>query len=224
MSTAALTADTRVVHECRHCVGTSPSVLPEIYQDDVNLAIWHRQLGASILESAERVVQSRPNLQLSVAVTPDNAASLVRSAINSAEQCDALCEDIARLVDMFCVLFELRRVGLRLTTLDRAMCSRFHVDIVPCRLVTTYSGVATEWLGEQNLDRSKLGRGNNGKPDSESGLYSRSEDVQVLSYGDVALLKGENWEGNQGSGLVHRSPAMREGTQRLLMTLDFIDD
>lgn len=50
------------------------------------------------------------------------------------------------MVDMFCCLFELKRAGLRLTVLDRAMCPRFHVDRVPCRLVTTYLGAATEWL------------------------------------------------------------------------------
>jgi hypothetical protein len=37
----------------------------------------------------------------------------------------------------------------------------------------------------------------------------------------VALLKGESWENNEGAGLVHRSPAVKSGQQRLLLTLDF---
>ena len=35
--------------------------------------------------------------------------------------------------------------------------------------------------------------------------------VQHLSEGDVALLKGDGWEGNEGLGVIHRS--------RLLMTM-----
>jgi hypothetical protein len=142
-----------------------------------------------------------------------------------------LSKDIAQLVDMFCCLFDLKRAGLRLTVLDRAMCPRFHVDKVPCRLVTTYQGIATEWLPHQCVDRSKLGFGNEGMSDEKSGLFQQSEDIQRLYKGEVALLKGEGWEGNEGAGLVHRSPSMSASNQsiwantasesRLLLTLDF---
>ena len=54
-------------------------------------------------------------------------------------------------------LFELKSVGLRLTALGHAMCPRFHVDRVPCRLATTYFGSATEWLPHDRVNRSKLG-------------------------------------------------------------------
>ncbi len=224
MSSSALSTDNVAYLQRLHRTGGEPSVLADIYKGDINLAVWHRQLDSAILAAAERVVQAKPSWQLSVAVSPEDTASVVGSALGEGEHSDALTEDIQQLVDMFCCLFDLKRVGLRLSTLDRAMCSRFHVDIVPCRLVTTYCGVATEWLAEQHLDRRKLGRGNNGKADEESGLYQCAEQVQELGYGDVALLKGEHWEGNKGGGLVHRSPAMRAGTRRLLMTLDFMDD
>lgn len=64
---------------------------------------------------------------------------------------------------------------------------------------------------------------NNGKPDSQSGLYKNQHDIQQLSCGDVALLKGELWEGNQNAGLVHRSPSVDQGQNRLLLTLDFVN-
>jgi len=100
------------------------------------------------------------------------------------------------------------------------MCPKFHVDRVPCRLVTTYSGTATQWLPHQSVDRTKLGTGSNGKSDEVSGLYHRN-DMRQLSVGDVALLKGESWSGNEGAGLVHRSPGLADGEKRLLLTLDF---
>lgn len=201
----------------------SPSILPEIYRDDTNLVIWKRKLGDSIEQAAQQVTENKPDLQLSMAVTAENTAALVSKALGSSDPDGALSQDVAKLVDMYCCLFDQRLVGLRLSTLDRAMCSRFHVDIVPCRLLTTYRGIATEWLPNQLIDRNKLGRGNQGKPDAQSGLYEKEEDIQRLIEGEVALLKGEHWEGNEGAGLVHRSPAMENGMRRLLMTLDIID-
>ena len=132
-----------------------------------------------------------------------------------------MASDVAGLVDMFCYLFDLKSVGLRLNAAGHAMCPRFHVDKVPCRLGTTYFGNATQWLPHDRIDRSKLGPGSNGKPDARSGLFSRSDDIQQLDVGDVALSKGECWIGNEEAGLVHRSPGLRPGTSRLLLTLDF---
>ena len=122
---------------------------------------------------------------------------------------------------MFCCLFELEEVGLRLAVLNQAMCPRFHFDQVPCRLVTTYHGIATQWLENDAVDRSKLGRGSNGQPDSASGLYNDESDIQQMSAGDVALLKGERWSGNENRGLVHRSPVTSSEEVRLLLTIDF---
>ena len=81
---------------------------------------------------------------------------------------------------------------------------------------------AAEWLADKDVDRSKLGAGNLGKVDAESGLYRSSRDIQQLNQGDVALLKGELWVGNENAGLVHRSPAVADKQPRLMLTLDFI--
>jgi hypothetical protein len=93
---------------------------------------------------------------------------------------------------------------------------------VPCRLVTTFCGIGTQWLPNNKVNMSKLGHGSGGKSDEESGLIREKVDVQSLVCGDVALLKGDTWEGNEGSALVHRSPALKVGEYRLLMTLDFV--
>ena len=94
----------------------------------------------------------------------EEAFAVVNKALGSSPEAEVLAGDIANLVDMFCCLFDLKRGALRMTVLDRAMCPRFHVDRVPCRLVTTYQGIATEWLPHNVADRSKLGTGNMGKP------------------------------------------------------------
>ncbi len=86
----------------------------------------------------------------------------------------------------------------------------------------TYHGCGTEWLPHQSVDRSKLGKGSNGLSDNHSCLFRSIEDIQQFTQGDVALLKGELWEDSQGFGLVHRSPALKPGEKRLLLTLDFL--
>ena len=49
---------------------------------------------------------------------------------------------------------------------------------------------------------------------------ARAELIQQINAGEVALLKGEKWQGNEGAGLIHRSPALAPGERRLILTLD----
>ncbi|WP_070967764.1 DUF1826 domain-containing protein [Vibrio sonorensis] len=203
---------------------SQPESLTDIYHPNCNIALWQRPLMAELEISAKYIANEFPSLQLSEAVTPSDAESVLNDKFGQDEKAKPVSRDIAVLVDMFCCLFDAKRAGLRLTVLEKAMCPKFHVDRVPVRLVTTYCGAATEWLANAGLDRSKLGAGGIGKSDEESGLMQSVDDIHKLSVGDVALLKGELWEGNEGTGLVHRSPNPKDSPARLLLTLDLIDN
>ena len=204
--------------------GDNSAVLTDIYQDDTNIVVWQRTLANSLVQAADSVIDSQPSLEKLLVVAPQDASDEVEKALGCSPEATVLAGDIAQLVDMFCCLFDLKRAALRFSVLDRAMCPRFHVDRVPCRLVTTYQGIATEWLPHNVADRSKLGAGNMGKPDELSGLYDNASDIKQLESGDVALLKGELWHNNEGAGLIHRSPQLVDNTRRLLLTIDFIND
>ncbi|MFT6287117.1 MAG: hypothetical protein ACJA09_001870 [Alcanivorax sp.] len=200
--------------------GDEPSIFTDIYLEETNIVIWRRQLSDTLKHSVDAFLKSNPTFQATMAVTPDSVLSSLSKSLGDTAQLE-LTENIAELADMFCCLFDLKRVGLRLTALDRAMCPKFHVDKIPCRLVTTFQGVGTEWLPHQGVNREKLGAGSNGKSDDQSGLYKIPHDIQQLNCGEVALLKGEAWIGNENAGLVHRSPALTTGEHRLLLTFDF---
>lgn len=202
--------------------GTEPAVLGDIYHEEINLAVWQRDHSSEFKEGVQSFLLEHPTFKAQMTVTPETIASSLKRVFERTNGTAELEEDISELVDMYCYLFELKQAGLRLSVLDRAMCPRFHIDRVPCRLVTTYVGSATEWIAHEHVDRSKLGAGNKGKPDNETGIYREEKHISQLSEGDVALLKGETWENNEGAGLVHRSPAVIEGELRLLLTLDFI--
>ena len=202
--------------------GDDPKVLADVYQEDINIAIWQRTTSQRLKDAVDDFLTANPQFETALTVSPDSVLTAVWKSTRGTAPTE-LADDVAELVEMFCYLFGLKRAGLRLATLCRAMCPRFHVDRVPCRLVTTYRGVATEWLPHEAVDRSKLGLGSKGQSDLDSGLFTSQSDIQRLTCGDVALLKGELWGGNENAGLVHRSPAVPAGENRLLLTLDVCD-
>lgn len=203
---------------------TTPKVLSDIYREDTNIVIWQRDLSHELTAAVSEFLQTNATKATVLAVSPESTHDVLKDAFGDSDALTTLSDDIALLVDMFCCLFDLKQAGLRLTILDRAMCPRFHIDRIPCRLVTTYQGIATQWLDHAVVDRTKLGAGNQGQSDEQSGLFNNQQDINRLTEGDVALLKGEHWDETEGAGLVHRSPPVVAGERRLLLTLDFIND
>lgn len=199
--------------------GPTPNVLADIYHQDVNMATWQRSITSTLTKECETLLEET-NFTTNRLTLSISKLDRLGEALTELSDFPNLLEDLQLLIDMFSCLLDLESVGLRLTSMKDAMCPKFHVDRVPCRLITTYSGKGTEWLPHHKIDRRKLGPGSAGLSDIESGLYSSPNDIQTLESGDVAILKGELWEGNEGAGLVHRSPSSNSGTKRLLLTLD----
>ena len=202
--------------------GLQAEVLADIYQEEINIAIWKRELIPNISHSANFVLTKNPNLKLAVTASPKNISKILEEVIGIEDDAIALIIDVKDIVDIFCCLFDVNQVGLRLVSLNHAMCPRFHVDNVPCRLLTTYCGNGTEWLNNDCVNREKLGPRSNGVPDDRSGLLKNNSDIQELCVGEIALLKGESWAGNESAGLVHRSPGLKTNESRLLLSVDFI--
>tara|TARA_B100001093_G_C26742387_1_gene977268 strand:+ start:43 stop:723 length:681 start_codon:yes stop_codon:yes gene_type:complete len=204
--------------------GTEPEVLTEIYRDAINIAIWESGISTELKSAVKAMMASSPDLQVSEVISVKSAEDQLQKILGAERAFTELRDDILQLVDMFCCLFGLERTGLRLAILDRAMCPRFHVDHVPCRLLKTYTGIATQWIPHEFVDRTRLGVNSHVQPDEISGLFQRETDIENLQSGHVALLKGERWEGNEGTGLVHRSPGLDVRERRLLLSLDFCVD
>ena len=195
--------------------GDDPAILADVFREDVNMAIWRRSLTTELRNDIDQFAVANPLFASTMVVSRDRALAAANEALGRSDL-TALSQDIAELVEMYCGLLGLERVGLRLAVLDEAMCPKFHVDWVPCRLLTTYRGIGTEWLQHAGVNRDCLGP-NSG---DQAELIRAGYDIEHLDIGDVALLKGEAWQGNAGGGLVHRSPAVTPGEYRLLLSLD----
>ncbi len=192
-------------------VDYDPGALADIYRPEVTMAIWQRQLSADVSQYASHVMATSAHWQTRFIQQPQNIAQQLERELPLSDHRAIFINDVVQAVDMFSCLFELEHVGLRMAVLSKAMCPKYHVDRVPCRLICTYAGAGTQWHPTEHVDRSTSGAIN-----PQSNVLA-----QNLSPGDIALLKGEAWEGNEGRGLVHRSPAATPNTPRLVLTLDF---
>ncbi|MGY2291564.1 DUF1826 domain-containing protein [Pseudomonas sp. SDO528_S397] len=201
----------------RQSFGQTPVVLTDILEDGVNMAVWQRQLPVHIAEFGALLVALGEPLaeSLVIELADDEATPDLRhlaSTCRDLEGYEGFIADVSWLVSAFACLLGARRIGIRLRLLDKAMCPRFHVDHVPVRLITTYAGVGSEWLREGAMDRRRLSQ-----PDAEP-----VDNIEHIRCGEVALLKGEKWHGNEGNGLIHRSPSLQADERRLILTLDWL--
>lgn len=194
-------------------VGETPQVLTDVLQEGVNLAVWRRRLPPQLEDFAALVVSlGQPLADQRVIDVDEQQVPVLTELLREAADLhgyDAFVADVTWLVAAYTCLVGARRVGLRLRVMAGPMCPRFHVDNVPLRLLTTYAGPGSEWLQEQVSQCGEL-----------STVQPPVGNIHRLQAGDVAVLKGEKWQGNEGAGLVHRSPAVQQG--RLLLSLDWL--
>jgi hypothetical protein len=194
--------------------------LARIYDPDINICIVERQVSESVNGFVGHLLTRLTSVSFveSFEFASFNFLNLLPDSGHLPGHRE-FCKDVACLAGLYCDLFDLKRVGLRLRTLDHAMCPKFHFDSVACRLVCTYGGTGTQWLEDAYIDRRKLGTGSGGLCDEESGLILDPEAVHTMPAYAIGLFKGSRWEGNEQNGAVHRSPQII--SPRLLLTLDF---
>lgn len=181
--------------------------LVEIFDPGVQVCSWQREIDPAIeryLSQLQQTPESQVIETLSSAVSP-RLGGLPGGAGRA-----SLIEDLSLLREIVCELLDSEAAGLRLARIGRAMCPGWHVDRVGIRLVCTYQGPGTQWLADQGVDRGDLHAAPSGDGDF----------IQATT-GEIVLLKGALWQGNDAFGAIHRSPMPEAATSlRTLVTLD----
>jgi hypothetical protein len=119
-----------------------------------------------------------------------------------AELPDALCTDVAVLVQRFMLLMQTDAVRVRMEGITTNACKKVHADYTDVRLITTYSGPGTDYApnGEAN-----------------DGLECYLDRVPT---GAIALFKGRTYASDHPP-CFHRSPPVGDtGEKRLVLVID----
>lgn len=195
--------------------GGKAECLTEIFRDEVNLVVWERRLPDECADFAHTFAREAGVFERFVGIEANDSLDQILPAwALDLPGARAWLADVQQTVEMYRCLFEPAAVGVRLHVLAETMCPRFHTDRVPARLLVTYAGRGTEWLPEQLVTRAD-------GPGPLPEQVVSALDIQVMPTGAVSLLKGEAWIGNEGRGLVHRSPAPGD-SPRLVLGLDWL--
>ncbi len=179
-------------------------ILTAIREEDCNLAIWQRAPFADfapLVEGAPRDLRFECALEDLPALV---AAGLAANGFGGAALHDALIADARMLAGLFCDALDLARFELRLEAVRTDSCRKFHADYVRARLITTYVGEGTDWLGPEDAERLAAG----GQP----------QRINRMRAFDVGLFKGKLATDRPA---IHRSPPIAgTGAVRLLMVLN----
>lgn len=199
-------------------IGGEPLGLTRIFAPEIQLAQWRRPADPIITDWLNEHA-SNLGSGLRQTLAPGQQPDLGRLPAGAGRE--ALADDIALLADMLAELLDATTIGYRLEVVGKAMCPRLHVDRVGIRMLCTYRGPGTEWVEDASVDRRFLGAASGGQPDEVSGLLLAGHSIESIPPFAVALLKGSLWQGNDGRGIVHRSPAVAaDEAPRVLLAMD----
>ena len=191
-------------------IGNSTKLLEAIHQKENSIAIYQRDT-ATLQDDISMAMQNGTVIKASGTVE-EIAIELAEFFALQLPSCQALLNDINKIMNHFAELANADSYHLLLSTVSGNMCRKFHTDINDLRLLCTYSGPGTLWVSEDN---SNLEEGKRHK----KGLSIKEENIHQVNTGDVIILKGALHP--EGNPILHRSPTIEEtGEKRLLLRLD----
>ena len=187
-----------------------------------------------------RGFDARHSSRVSASVAEDvSALGLARALLKDAQvepagardAIVALERDIRAVVDEYCAVTNSASAVVAVSLLRKTLCSKYHVDHVPLRVMCTYLGSGTEVLSEPaslaiSLASDRLGRGAGDVAKALVGSVADASEKTRLKKQtrecELVLLKGEKWPGNAGRAIVHRSPSVDGccGEWRLCLKVD----
>ena len=194
--------------------GTTPKVLEDIHQKQVNVSIYNRNI-----YHLEKEINTllKNNITFDTKGTIDAILNELISQVKL-EKSTLLVQDIHNLLQYFKDITKSKCFRLFLASVNTNMCRKFHMDFNVLRMLCTYSGPGTLWLSEDNLDRNALeAYGSNDCIVIDENLTKQAKT------GSVMILKGAKYSKRSTRGAVHRSPTIEESSeQRLLLRIDML--
>ena len=190
-----------------------------IKNQDVNMVVHERMIGSDLQSYLNIMVENgftAFNQTLSLgefSVVFDN--HFKKESIFQESEHELLKQDVFKLLSSFDKVMESSSMTVLFTIVDSNMCTRFHTDMYDFRMISSYVGQGTCWLGTDNVHFDALKSGGTNEE-----IVLRESDIQQLKQSDVAIMRGELSLSNVG-GVVHRSPAIEHLNQkRIVLRVD----
>ena len=190
--------------------GPNSSVLANIHESKINIAIFKREINA-LQEELDKVIKRG----IALSITGDaNAVSNSLDGSKDLTHCPLLKQDIKDLLHLFSEVSQSRTFRLFLATIENDMCRKFHTDVNDLRMLCTYKGPGTLWLAEGHMDHEEVGNG-----DEETFIHP--DRIRQAETGDVVILKGAIYPREGTQAILHRSPSIEESKEkRILLRFD----
>lgn len=202
-------------------VTQSAAALHSILRDDVNMVVWQRN-PSLLVKTTFAALAEKMRGEFRAHASEANFAGQLDSFLANFQttvlEREIVIGEIGLLLSLLLSLQQARTVQIVFGHISSDHCRLFHADHNSLRLVCTFFGKGTEFLRNEDVNRAGLGKGTN-----DGHIPVRP--IQRLNLYDVGLMKGELFPGNQGRGVVHRSPPLLPSdTCRLFLAIDSCDD
>lgn len=193
-------------------VDTKPEVLHNIHKKNVNITIYNRTID-NLEEELNWLVKN--DIKLHSNGTINTVLSHLPKTLELSN-CPNVLQDINTLLQYFNEVTNSKEYRLLLATIDNDMCRKFHMDNNNLRMLCTYKGQGTLWLTEDNINREALEL----RKTNEHIVIDENE-IKQAKTGSILILKGAKYAIEQPNAIVHRSPTIKQNSEkRLLLRID----
>ncbi len=194
-------------------VAESGDGLEAIHHSGRNLVLWERE---PLQDPLIGRLMADPNPFRREWSAPDRA--MLAGAFGAASA-GALVRDILNLTALFGRIAGTRHPRVRLERVEDSGCALFHADSLRLRLLCTYSGPGTEWLGNEDVNWNELGLRGRAIEEANAAIVRDTAVIRRISTGAVGIFSGRGREDVRP--LVHRSAPLARGDRfRLRLCID----
>ncbi len=189
--------------------------LTAILEPNVNMVIYSRPANPA-WAAVRAAMRGQWRATLSAAEVPRQLQTFLQQFSLAKNDIAMVLSEIQPLFEFMLLLSQQDTAQVVFSHIQNNHCRLFHADHNYLRLVCTFIGKGTEFLLNEDVNREGLGKGTN-----EGHIPGRP--IQSLRAGEIAIMKGNLYPGNEGLGAVHRSPPLlATDTGRLFLAIDSI--
>jgi len=191
-----------------------------ILENAKNYALYNRELPTWIHSELMDWAQEDFDFDCKITAATDLNFSIITKG-RSISCFSWIKQDLSQLINNFKELTQYNLIRFNFNVLKSNQCSKFHVDYVRCRLITTYLGPGTEYLLDDNVNRKAFENLKESPEEANREIIINPNLIERATNNQILLMKGKH---SNCLGLVHRSPPIEnQKLTRIVLSLTTVD-